>query len=116
MADTVLTDKARRAVDRLRDFAREHGMSHHQRDPLVMDIHRALDAFDKLRAEGQAEAVVASPCYGPLPDFSLLIAGLDVLESDYEIHGLIRLGNDSWSHADLEAARQQLVELTKGRT
>lgn len=43
-----LTDKARRAVDCLRDFAREHGMHHRERDPLVLDIHRALDEFDEM--------------------------------------------------------------------
>lgn len=36
--------KAREAINRFRDFAREHGMDHFRRDPLVMDIHRALDA------------------------------------------------------------------------
>lgn len=45
-APPTLIDKARRAVDRLRDFAREHGMSHHQRDPLVLDIHAVIDAFE----------------------------------------------------------------------
>jgi hypothetical protein len=36
--------KAQLAVDRLRDFAREHGMDFRERDPLVMAIHDALDA------------------------------------------------------------------------
>lgn len=46
MQSRRVTDEARRCVDRLRDFAREQGMHHFQRDPLVMGIHRALDAFD----------------------------------------------------------------------
>ena len=44
------TTKARRAVDALRDFARMMGMDHFKRDPLVMDIHRALDAAEELGA------------------------------------------------------------------
>jgi hypothetical protein len=62
MKQQQLTDEARRAVDRLRDFAREHGMSHHQRDPLVMDIHRALDAFDSAaRAASLPQAEPRTP-------------------------------------------------------
>lgn len=57
-----LTDPARRAVDRLRDFAREHGMDFRQRDPLVRDIHNALDAFD-----AQHPSVAEADALAPLP-------------------------------------------------
>lgn len=39
-------EKARKAIDRLRDFARQHGMHFRERDELVMDIHRALDLVE----------------------------------------------------------------------
>lgn len=39
----TLIAKAREATTVFRDFAREHGMSHWTRDPLVMVIHNALD-------------------------------------------------------------------------
>src|SRR4051812_44793988 len=52
---TTLT-KARQAVDKLRDFAREHGMHFRQRDPLVLDIHDALDAFEEQSNTGRAQA------------------------------------------------------------
>jgi hypothetical protein len=48
-------DKARAAVDKFRDFSREHGLDFKQRDTLVMDIHRALDKVAALEAELAAE-------------------------------------------------------------
>jgi hypothetical protein len=39
----ALLAKARTATGKLRDYALEHGMHFLVRDPLVMDIHRALD-------------------------------------------------------------------------
>lgn len=48
------------AVGVLRDHAREHGMTHFIRDPLVMRIHRALDRIATLEqqlAEAQASHV-----------------------------------------------------------
>jgi hypothetical protein len=40
-----LDEEARAATTTLRDFARMHGMHFRDRDPLVMAIHDALDAY-----------------------------------------------------------------------
>lgn len=41
-------EKARAATTVLRDHARQYGMTHFTRDPLVMDVHRSLDDVDVL--------------------------------------------------------------------
>ncbi len=53
----VLLRRARAATDQLRDAAREGRMLHfHQRDPLVMDIHRAFDALERLSSPTKEHA------------------------------------------------------------
>lgn len=50
MTTEALVAEARKAVDALRDFAREHGLHPRQRDPLVMAIHDALDTLHQQQA------------------------------------------------------------------
>ncbi len=73
-----LEAKAREAVTKLRDFSRDNGMNHFVRDPLVMDIHRALDLLTELTA---LRATVAK-----LPrtaDGVAIVPGMEVHHSFY---------------------------------
>jgi hypothetical protein len=45
----AIVSKVRAAVDALRYFARANGMDHYTRDPLVLDIHRAVDVAELAR-------------------------------------------------------------------
>jgi hypothetical protein len=55
----TLIAEARDAVTQLRDYARQFGMDHHRRDPLVWKIHRALDALALVRED----VPQPTPCY-----------------------------------------------------